>query len=172
MKKKKENWNQDLFKSNWLRADNNSVIERIKGNELQENFKLETNKTYTLFQNLFGVKIESGSIRLMKVSQDIAVDILNFFIGIEVKKGRMEYKPYNEFERVKKAAEKFGLEKPDLQSVQGYLLNNEFVQVFREEFDEIRLKYKDKPENIFYLYRLYFTEFRDQLFLVIEKDLS
>ncbi len=165
-------WNEEIFIKNWKFADLMIIMKKIMEKDSQDKIKLEINKHYPIYKDLFGVKIESGNILIKKSNIDEAIELLNLFIEIKQKsKNKFIFLPLNNFNGVVQIAEKLGLEKPEFSAVQGYILNNELVNFIREEQDFIKLKFKDNPENIFYIYKLYFFQYKNDLFLVIEKNI-
>lgn len=173
MAKKTLEWNEGLFNDLIIKINRETLFNRIKESiesedELEE---LELNKDYPLSKDLFGVKIESGLLRITKFIIKDAVDMLDLLVELTSDKRGYHFNPIQDIGHVVVMTRRLGLELPDVDAVQGYILNNELVGFTHEPFSFIQLKFKDDPENIFYIYKLYFVEINHELFLVIEKNI-
>jgi len=181
----------NLFEDIFKLADPNYIIDRIKETE-GESFEIEEGKIYTIYKNFFGVKIESGNIKLIKVVLSQIYDIISYFYII--KKGKKSKKeknensknaqkdnkenkkennyiflPKNNKDNILEFIKNYNLENIDFNVIKGYELNNEIVRIKKNGLTCIYLKYKDNPNNIFYLYQIYFTKYKEEYYLVIEK---
>ncbi len=165
-------WNEELFYQSIKFADKQALMLKIVDAEnKEEKFQVKLNHHYPLFKDLFGVKIEYGNLRLQKILLNDALDILNTFISPVVKKNKIEFIPIVNVEGIEQLGIYLDLEKPHRDSIQGYIINGELIKIETEPQFTIIMKYKDSPDNIFYIYKLYFLEYLDELFLVVEKNI-
>lgn len=165
-------WTEELFYQAIRFADKPKLLQKIIDPGLKdEKFQVKINHTYPLYKDLFGVPVEYGHLRLQKVLMKDALDILELFVSFERIKNRIVFFPKQNIDGIIELGIYLELEKPHRDSVQGYLINNELVKLEQEPETCIILKYKDSPENIFYIYRLSFLQYEDELFLVIEKNI-
>lgn len=167
----------DLLKSGMFEevirfCDISKILEKLNIKDKIENFTIDLLKTYPLFKDLFGVQIEFGTIRFIKISVDDAIEVLDALTTIKTGSHHgYEIDPVNNISGVMNVANKYNLETPDEGSVSGYITNNELVRVIRDDYDAVSIKYKDKPENIYYNYKFFFTKVNGILYLVIEKSI-
>ena len=165
-------WDENFLLNHWKFADKDTVLERMKGQEKAEDFHFEINKQYPLYKDLFGVQIEFGSIRAVKIIITDAMETLDRLVEIIKMKEGLNFNVINDLDGMTWVAEKYQLEKPDVSAIQGYVLNNELIEfVNGDGYDFIKMKYKDSPENIFYIYKFYFSLIDNELFLIIEKNI-
>lgn len=176
MKKQKSYpWTEHLFKQFIHLVNKDWLIEKLKDADLENtpenNGKIQINHPYTLYKDMFGVKIETGWFEIRKILMSDALKLLNNFVEIQKHRNKIKFKVIQNLDGIVQIANAFGLEKPDETAVQGYALNKELSFFETEPFSCLILKYKDKPENIFLLYRIYFAILQDELFIIIEKSL-
>ncbi len=165
-------WDESFFLNHWKFADKDIVMEKMKGNVNVNDFVIEINKLYPLYKDLFGVKIEFGSIKAVKVLIPEAMDTLTRLIQIRRKsKDELSFEVTNNYDGMLWVAEKYELDKPEFSAIQGYILNNELIEFVSDGYDCIKIKYKDNPENIFYIYKFYFSMIDNELYLIIEKNI-
>ena len=166
-------WTEEIFNSAIKQIDKDVLFKRLKTETSEEEFhQVELNREYSLFKDLFGVKIEYGSLRVQRIIMEDVLTLFSHFL--ELKKDGLKYKfvPINKIEGIEFAAHRFGLEKPDPVAIEGYILNKELVHCIEDaDYNFLMLKYKDNPENIFYIYKFYFTTIKDGLFMIIEKNI-
>ena len=165
------NWNEELFNLLIRFESSESLYRRLKKITEIKGVEIELRKNYSLFKDLFGVKIAYGFIRVQRIVLDDALSLINRFIF--PKRNGKEYvlQPLSDIKFLEETARFLGLERPDHYSVEGYLMNGELVSIENNDMTVIRLKYKDKPENIFYIYKLSFMKKGNELFLVLEKNI-
>ncbi|OHD54594.1 MAG: hypothetical protein A2Y33_04290 [Spirochaetes bacterium GWF1_51_8] len=166
-------WTEEIFLSVNKQIDKDVLFKRLKEETSEEEIhQVELNKEYSLFKDLFGVKIEYGSLRVQRIIMEDVLTLLSSFLEIKKSGGKYRYIPINSIEGIDFAAHRFGLEKPDPQAIEGYILNKELVHYIEDkDYNYLMLKYKDNPENIFYIYKFYFTTIKEGLFMVIEKNI-
>lgn len=166
-------WNKDLFDKTIRLVERDELLKKISGGvDEDEISELELEKNYPLDKNMLGVKIEYGILRVQRCTIDEALELLDSFVIASLYKKHYEFEPIGNINKVIAITEKYKLEKPNLEAVQGYILNKELVKfIHTEDQCYIRLKYKDNPENIFYIYKFYFLTINNELFLCIEKNI-
>lgn len=172
MSRKAIAWTEDLFHKYVNFIDRNILFQRLKeslsGGELEE---IELDKDYIVSQDLFGVKIENGLLRIHQIIVEDALRLLNNLSALEIKRGVCRILPKEDLNAIVEITKTWGLEMPDVNAIQGYILNQELVEIDDGEYTVFRIKYKDDPENIFYIYRFYFVEIENTMYLVIEKNI-
>jgi hypothetical protein len=171
MKGKAMPWDSVLFSKLWKFADIKQIADKLKSGDPNEKLKIETNKIYTLYKDLFGVKIEFGQLRILKITHADTTYFLNKFIHLSRSGKRFQLDFICDLKNIMDITKKFNLEKPDLNAIKGYILNQELAHFIRSPYDIIQIKYKDKPENIFYIYQFYFILMNNKSYLVIEKNI-
>ncbi|OHD55024.1 MAG: hypothetical protein A2014_08730 [Spirochaetes bacterium GWF1_49_6] len=166
-------WTEEFFNNTVKKVDKEELFKRLKAETSEEEMhQVELNKDYPLFKDLFGVKIEYGMLRVQRIIMEDVLKLLSSFVKVIKAGSKHRFEPINNIEGIEFIAHRFGLEHPDKVAIEGYILNKELVHYFESpEYSYIMLKYKDNPENIFYIYKFYFTTIKDGLFLVIEKNI-
>jgi hypothetical protein len=162
-------WTTELFYETVRFADEVKLVELIQTSSGEKIRQIELGRKYPLYRMLFGVQIGSGQISIRQIIERDALALMEDFTVLRRKGKTVEPETRSDTEAMVRTAEKLGLEMPDRRVIAGYELNSELIRFLREDFDVIQFKYKDSPENIFFLYRLYFTRFHGGLYLVVEK---
>lgn len=170
MRQVRKEWDQELFDRLVVFTDKKKIMDKMGSMDVKDK-TLEVNKTYALTKDLFGVKIENGTFRIVLVTPDDALNLYRDFVSVSVSSEGPVFEVKNNLEALLEVTEKYGLEKPDLSAVQGYILNNELVRFQQGDVSTLIFKYKDKPENIFYIYKFYFYRQGKNLLLIIEKNI-
>jgi hypothetical protein len=173
MKGKLLHWSEEVFNKAIKRISKESLVNIIKEGMDDEELKhFELGRDYPLSKNMLGVPIEYGLLRIQHIALSDAIGLARNFVKPYYHNHRYELVPFEDLDALTRVCEKFNLEKPDPSAVEGYILNHELVKfVEGKEFDYIRVKYKDDPQNIFYVYKFYFAEIDNELYLVIEKNI-
>lgn len=173
MKGKPVKWTEELFMNVYKFIDKKILFNRVQESleTDEELIELELNKDYVLSQDLFGVKIENGLLRIQKIILDDVLEMLNELVQIRKYREEYQFHPIQNPEMVVVMTRRLGLELPDLDAIQGYIINHELVNFITRDYYVLQMKYKDNPENIFYIYKLYFMHNKNELFLVIEKNI-
>jgi hypothetical protein len=166
-------WTEEIFNKTVKQIDKDELFKRLKAETSEEEMhQVELNKDYPLFKDLFGVKIEYSSLRVQRIIIEDVLKLLSSFVKLYKAGSHYRYDAINNIEGIEFIAHRFGLEHPDAKAIEGYIMNKELVHFFESpEYSYIMLKYKDNPENIFYVYKFYFTTIKEGLFLVIEKNI-
>ncbi len=172
--KKKIAWNEHIFNKLIHFVDKQWLLEKLKLANLtpdtDNHGKLQINHSYTLYKNMFGVMIETGYFEIRKILMKDALDLLNRFVSVHPQQKDVGFEAMQNVEGIIQTAESYSLETLNEEAVQGYVLNQELVFFEHLPFSSLIFKYKDNPENIFLLYRFYFSFLQDELFLIIEKS--
>lgn len=167
-------WTEELFYKNFRFITKEDLFKRLTtfsaGEEINE---IEVDKTYPLFRDLFGVKIEFGFLKVCKIIIRDILEILNRFVDIYPQGKGYTFQPKAELSGLIQLTQKWNMETPDEEAIQGYILNKELVQIVEDKYGYtyIRFKYKDNPENIFYIYKFFFFQFKDEIYLIIERNI-
>ncbi len=165
-------WTEELFYELITFVDKNALARKMKDPEKQdEATPIKVNEIYPLYKDLFGVKIQYGHLRIQKILLSDALDILNSFALLTKERDTYVVSPIVNIDAINELGVYLELERPDLESIQGYITNGELVNIKQDVKFVIQLKYKDSPDNIFYIYKIYFLQYLDELFLVIEKNI-
>ncbi len=168
----KTSWNEDIFNKLIHLATIEQVVNKIKGEDEIEVI-IGEDKIYSLYKDFFGVKIEYGTVRITKINISMAIEMLSSFLEIKnIRDSSFTYSVKYNIPYLMEMASIYKLEKPKPQILKGYILNGELIQFKREAYDFLQIKYKDSPENIFYIYKFYFFKRNEELFMVIEKNIS
>ena len=163
-------WDKELFLKEIRFEEPAKILEKITGQD-KKGKTIEINKQYLLYKDLFGVQIESGSLRIIPVSLEDSLKFLNDFTAVHKKGPNLRFEIRNNIEALQYWLEWFSLEKPDLTAISGYLLNNELIRLSDSGPTTLSIKYKDKPENIFFIYKISFFAQKDHLFIILEKNI-
>jgi hypothetical protein len=174
MARHQNTWTEELFHKHVVFIDKSILFNRLKesvetGSEEFE--EIELDKNYVITQDLFGVKIENGSLRISQIIMDDVLNMLNSMVEIVNVKRGVELRPIENIDTIIGLAKQWGLEEPDKEAIQGYILNKEMVRIDNTDHTTIVVKYKDNPDNIFYIYKFYFVEIDNSMYLVIEKNI-
>lgn len=173
MKAKRLLWTEELFRKIVKPIDIDRLSRRIRDSLGEEELptEMDLDKNYILSQDLFGVKIENGLFRVTRCITEDAVKMFDDFVEIYESRKGLTFEVRQDFERLFDLAKRWGMELPDEGAVQGYIMNHELIHFMQGEYTVLQMKYKDNPENIFYLYKFYFTQIKEDLYLVIEKNI-
>lgn len=165
-------WNENLFYKAMRLMPESVILERIRTSDDEHVDKIELLKPYPIYRDLFGVKIESGQISVRKIILPEALDLCSLYLVPELNGKTVSISVHTDLTEFVLTTKKYGLELPDLDTVSGYILNNELVTYYHfPDYDAIKFKYKDGPQNIFYSYYFSFSLIRDELYLVIQKEI-
>jgi len=164
-------WTEEYFRTLIKLADEVKLLNTIRGTEKEKPFRIELGAKYPLEKDLFGVKIESGNISIQKIIMKDILSMMDNFLEIRKIGSGFDLIIKTDLTEMVMLTKKYKLELPNLDVIQGYILNHELINLVRGEHDYLQFKYKDSPENIFYLYKFYFTRIRKELYLVIEKNI-
>lgn len=152
-------WTEKHLSKYNILSDKESVKDMIK-NYNGDLTGLYVGHYYPLTKYLAGISIEIGEFIIKKIDVDFILNLLNS-CGVDA-----EFNVVQGIEAIKEWATLSNVELPDLDLCEGYIFNNELINIYQEDnITVLQFKYKDQAQNSFILFKLSFFRTKDSYFV-------